>query len=1276
MYSFLFFIYQHGPARPIILFIMSKSLLLFFICLLSVGLVKAQNVYDVSAMGTATGALGTSPIECTSSGDTWTAYAKIFTGGVFKTVAGGSTGAYKTVKVKIKDANWSSLSDDIKWVRLKGKFANINNFYVEGNYHAGLTSDKWAAQWKQSATSTLTADQKSGNTVTVNIDLTQAGCGIANAGTGSQYSGGEEVFLMMNCKDATLDQELFTLESITTYTSQPLDPPTSIVVSPVNTTMMVGKKVSLVVTPTPQNATATCTYLSSDASIASVNSAGIVTAIAEGAVTVTATSIADPNISTTAIVNVTPIDIHADMVYANFENGKGNASEVWGGWNGAGTPAPVTTVVDNPSATGNSSAKVLQVESCTQWASVVCKAIDVNKYNKVKFKVYADVDYADFSFELGLNVNGTDYGKRNTSPAGLVRQTWTNFEYDLDYPVDNPAKFFIKLGSAGSAAAPGYKFYIDDITFIAGDASSFVPVTSVTAVGSGSKTEISVDNGSLQMESTISPSDATNKKVIWSVNDNNLATITADGLLTAIRNGTVNVKASTADGSYTYETAISLKNQLLPVSAISLTGDAGATVIDTNKGTLQVTASFLPIDASDKTLTWSTDHVNIASVDANGLVTAKGNGAVKVIATANDGSGISGSLDLMISNQVLLSSFSISGSGGATKIDLVDGTLQMIATTLPVNASNTSLIWSVDPLTPFAKISNSGLVTALNNGSARIIASAADASGLTAEFIIAISNQVPVTAVNISSASGLFVIDADNGTLSLNATVLPATVSNKNVIWSIMKGNDLATISSTGLLTAKIDGTVEVQAASEANESISSTVEVVITNQVNLVSSVVVSALGNASTITTNGGTLQLNATVLPSYANLKDIEWTVVDGSSNASVDANGLLTAIKNGKITVKATAKDGSQINGTIDITISGQIVNVSSIVVSGAANATTISANAGTLQMSATVSPADALDKSVVWSVVNGTGEARIDANGLLTAVKNGTVTVKATAKNGSVEGSLSVTISGQFVGINAIVVSGAANATTISTNGGTLQMSAAVSPAEASDKSVVWSVVNGTGEATIDANGLLTAAKNGTVSVKATSMNGSTVGTLEITISGQIVHVSSLSLVSAGNATAITTNGGTLQFTANVLPANATNKDVVFSVNNESIATISATGLLTAKKNGTVIVKVKATDGGLEQTMSIAISNQVTTAVLTVDTQKMILYPTLADDYIQISGDDKIVSVDIYDEQGHLINRIKEISAENRISVSSLVSGVYIVHINTANFTSTKRFIKM
>ena len=88
-------------------------------------------------------------------------------------------------------------------------------------------------------------------------------------------------------------------------------------------------------------------------------------------------------------------------------------------------------------------------------------------------------------------------------------------------------------------------------------------------------------------------------------------------------------------------------------------------------------------------------------------------------------------------------------------------------------------------------------------------------------------------------------------------------------------------------------------------------------------------------------------------------------------------------------------------------------VTSIIVTGAGSATSITSIGDTLQMTAEILPADADDDSVTWSVIPGTGSAAISANGLLTALTNGTVTIRAAANDGSdVYGETTITISGQ------------------------------------------------------------------------------------------------------------------------------------------------------------------------------------------------------------------------------------------------------------------------
>ena len=175
-----------------------------------------------------------------------------------------------------------------------------------------------------------------------------------------------------------------------------------------------------------------------------------------------------------------------------------------------------------------------------------------------------------------------------------------------------------------------------------------------------------------------------------------------------------------------------------------------------------------------------------------------------------------------------------------------------------------------------------------------------------------------------------------------------------------------------------------------------------------------VTGTGGATTIETVAGTLQMLAEVLPENATNKDVEWSVENGTGSATISETGLLTAENNGVVTVKATAVDGSDISGSLEITISNQpVVLVDSIYLTTVSGATEITSKGGTLQMVANILPANASDKSVVWTVNNVTGNSTLTEDGLLTAVADGEVVVKATSRDGSnVKGTLRITISNQ------------------------------------------------------------------------------------------------------------------------------------------------------------------------------------------------------------------------------------------------------------------------
>ena len=104
------------------------------------------------------------------------------------------------------------------------------------------------------------------------------------------------------------------------------------------------------------------------------------------------------------------------------------------------------------------------------------------------------------------------------------------------------------------------------------------------------------------------------------------------------------------------------------------------------------------------------------------------------------------------------------------------------------------------------------------------------------------------------------------------------------------------------------------------------------------------------------------------------------------------------------------------GTLEITISNQIIPLTSITVTGAGGGNYYYySRMAYLQLIASVLPEQATNKTVTWSLENGTGQATINSTGLVTALEDGTVTARATANDGSgVYGILVITISNQII----------------------------------------------------------------------------------------------------------------------------------------------------------------------------------------------------------------------------------------------------------------------
>ena len=140
------------------------------------------------------------------------------------------------------------------------------------------------------------------------------------------------------------------------------------------------------------------------------------------------------------------------------------------------------------------------------------------------------------------------------------------------------------------------------------------------------------------------------------------------------------------------------------------------------------------------------------------------------------------------------------------------------------------------------------------------------------------------------------------------------------------------------------------------------------------------------------GQTATLASTVLPAEANNKSLTWTSSD-ESVATVDQNGLVTAVAKGMAMITAAANDCSGHLAACAVTVKQPVTSIS-------LNKTTLSLYVGqTETLTATVSPSTASNTGVTWSS-SDTEVATVSSSGVVTGVAAGTAKVTATAKDGS------------------------------------------------------------------------------------------------------------------------------------------------------------------------------------------------------------------------------------------------------------------------------------
>lgn len=301
--------------------------------------------------------------------------------------------------------------------------------------------------------------------------------------------------------------------------------------------------------------------------------------------------------------------------------------------------------------------------------------------------------------------------------------------------------------------------------------------------------------GTTTLVATVSPENAYYKSLTWESSDTSVVTVDENGNVTAIKAGNATVTVKTENGEFTASATITVSNDVVAVTGVKL-NKSSLTLSPNESSTL--TATIAPSNASNKGVTWTSSNTSVATVSSTGMVTAKKDGTTVITVTSKDGS-------FTAKCNVTVKTVKVTGIRvSKTTVTLKEGkSTTVTATVLPSNATNKKVTWTSSD-TRVAKVSSSGKITAVKEGTANITVKTADGN-YSKTIKVTVTGPVMAESVTISGNASV----QEGSTITLKANIKPADTDNKSVTWK-SSNTSIATVSKSGVVKGIKPGKVKI----------------------------------------------------------------------------------------------------------------------------------------------------------------------------------------------------------------------------------------------------------------------------------------------------------------------------------------------------------------------------------------------------------------------------------------------------------------------------------
>ncbi len=568
-------------------------------------------------------------------------------------------------------------------------------------------------------------------------------------------------------------------------------------------------------------------------------------------------------------------------------------------------------------------------------------------------------------------------------------------------------------------------------------------------------------NTTYQLTSSVYPSQVPYGKIIYESSNPDVVSVNQiSGYLEAKKNGVAKVTAKLEDYDDILDTCeVVVSDNIVFIERVIVTNGT-VNMLTGHEQSLNFT--YEPNSASVQNFVFSSSDESIASVSEKGVVKALKKGTA-IITITDLASNVSATQVVNVFDGQKIDKVEVS----TTKVNLVvDGTIQLTATVKP-DSANQNITWS-SVNDKIATVTSSGLVTGVNYGSTKIIATAVDGTNAVVDVNVQEKTKA-VESVSIDQSD----LTIDVGiSKKLTATIKPTDATDQTLIWNSSAPNVVA-INSNGNIKGLSAGTAKITVKTKDGgftDSINVTVKQgTVIKETDIKLSVPKTNLYVGKSIT-------IDSSVVPSNATFKELTWT--SSNTNVAAVSNGTIYGKGEGTAIIKVTSHHGI----TKSLMINVSAIKVTNITLSDSKRKINIGEEYALI---ARITPSDATNKKVTWTSSDNS-IISVNEKGVVTPHKVGTATVTATTNNGK-KASCSFTVTNEAIMPTSVSIS--KSQIEVKENG-KVGLTAVVQPSNATNQKVTWSIEN-SNLATINEQGIIQGISDGITRVTAKTVNGKT-----------------------------------------------------------------------------------------------------------------------------------------------------------------------------------------